>query len=178
TEEFSEYAEAPGEHDYANPAYYQQSIPPAPRSTQPVQHLPPLDSYSDYGDGSTIVSGDYDPQPMSAYRGPSSLEGYTTDAGAEQREAAKRGSASGSRKRKGLAGLGGIGAAIVGLIVKFKTLLVVLLNFKWLAIFAKFGVAGISALVSIFAYSFLFGWTFAIGLVALLFIHEMGHALV
>ncbi len=181
TEEFSEYAEAPAEHDYANPAYYQQSVPQAaPRSTQPVQELIPLDSdpYSDYGDGSTIVSENYDPQPMSAYRGPSSIEGYTTDAGAEQREAAKRGTASGSKKRKGLAGLGGIGATIVGLIVKFKTLLVLLLDFKWLAFAAKFGVVGISALASIFVYSFLFGWTFAVGLVALLFIHEMGHAVV
>jgi Zn-dependent protease len=178
TEEFSEYAGAPGEHDYANPAYYQQSIPQAPRSAQPVQQLTPPESYSDYEESPTVVSGDYEAPQMSAYRGPSSLEGYTTDAGAEQREAAKRGSISGSKKRKGLAGLGGIGAAIVGLLVKFKTLLVVLLNFKWLAFAAKFGVAGISALVSIFVYSFIFGWTFAVGLVALLFIHEMGHAVV
>lgn len=42
----------------------------------------------------------------------------------------------------------------------------------------KFGVLGISALVSVFAYSLIFGWPLAVGLVLLLFIHEMGHALV
>src|SRR5712691_2898926 len=104
TEEFSEYGAAPGEHDYSNPAYYRQSVPQTPRSAQPVQHL---DSYLDDGNDPTRVD-DYDTAQMSAYRGPSSLESYTTDVGAEQREAARRGSASGSRKRKGLAGLGGI----------------------------------------------------------------------
>jgi Zn-dependent protease len=48
---------------------------------------------------------------------------------------------------------------------------------------AKFGVASVSALASIAIYSYLFGgtsasWTFAIGLVALLFLHESGHAIV
>jgi len=176
TEESSEYAEA--QHDYANPAYYQQPVPQAPRSAQPVQELTPLESYSDYEDSPTITNGHYDPPEMSVYLGPSGLDGYTTDVGTEQREAAKNGTASSSKKRKGLAGLGGIGATIAALLVKFKTLLVLLLNFKWLAFVAKFGVAGLSALVSIFAYSFLFGWQFAVGLVALLFIHEMGHAVV
>src|SRR5438270_1064200 len=97
SEEFSEYGEAPSEHDYANPAYYQQSVAHTPRSAQPVQRLAPVESYPDYGNGPTIVSDDYDSPHMGAYRGPSSLEGYTTDAGEEQREAAKRGSASGSR---------------------------------------------------------------------------------
>src|SRR5947209_3593882 len=96
------------------------------------------------------------------------MEGYTTDASAEQRDAAERGNAEGSKKRKGrLAGLGGIGAALVAL-----------LKLQWLVVFAKFGFAGFSAIVSIVLYSFLFGWPFAVGLVALLFIHEMGHALV
>src|SRR5437588_1989652 len=101
---------------------------------------------------------------MSAYRGPSSLEGYTVDAGAEQRKTAEEG-----KKRKGLAGLGGLGATIVALLVKFNTLLL---------LFAKVGFAGITALISIGVYALIFGWQFAVGLVALLFIHEMGHAVV
>lgn len=51
---------------------------------------------------------------------------------------------------------------------------------KWLALLAtkvKFLGAGLSALVSIGAYTLIWGWTFAIGFVALLFIHEMGHVL-
>src|SRR5207237_2339700 len=61
------------------------------------------------------------------------------------------------------------GATIVALLLKFQT---------FLLLFAKFGFAGITALISIAVYSLIFGWPFAIGLVALLFIHEMGHAVV
>src|SRR6266568_1399421 len=162
--DFSEYSETSNESDYADPAYYQKDTLKAPRSAQPVQ---PLNSYSDYEHGPTIVNN-YDPALMPEYRGPSSMEGYTMDAGSEQRDAAERGNVEGNIRRKGgLAGLGGIGA-----------LLAALLKFQWLAIFLKFGFAGFSAIVSIVIYSFLFGWPFAVGLVALLFIHEMGHALV
>jgi Zn-dependent protease len=40
---------------------------------------------------------------------------------------------------------------------------------------AKFLTTSASMLVSIAAYSFIFGWAFAVGFVVLLFIHEMGH---
>lgn len=53
-----------------------------------------------------------------------------------------------------------------------------LMNIKWVAVLAAFGVAGVSALISVGAYTLLFGWEVALGLVALLFIHEMGHAVV
>src|SRR5256714_5683131 len=137
--------------------------PTCPHLDPPVAQL---DVHSDYAHGPTVVNS-YDPALMSEYRGPANMDGYTTDAGAEQREAAERGGVESGSKRKGLAGLGGLGA-----------ILAALLKFQWLAIFLKFGFAGFSAIVSIVIYSFLFGWPFAIGLVALLFIHEMGHALV
>ncbi|HLH63023.1 MAG TPA: site-2 protease family protein [Ktedonobacteraceae bacterium] len=177
--DFSEYSEMPADVDYSSPAYYEPDGARAPRSAQPVQSLQPLQSYPDYDNaqGPTLVNG-YNPAPMTDYRGPTNLEGYTVDAGQEQREAAKRGTASDGKKRKGLAGLGGIGASIIALLLKFKTLLLLLFDFKWLAFFAKFGLASITALISIAAYAWIFGWPFAIGLVALLFIHEMGHALV
>src|ERR1700730_617613 len=106
-DDFSEYRETPQDSDYANPVYYQQETPSAPRSAQKVQ---PLKAHSDYMHGPTVVNN-YD--LMSEYSGPSSLEGYTVDAGSEQREAAARGThESSSKKRKGLAGLGGIGAGI------------------------------------------------------------------
>lgn len=43
---------------------------------------------------------------------------------------------------------------------------------------AKFGkllLTGGTMLISVVAYSFLFGWWYAVGFVALIFVHEMGH---
>ena len=156
--DFSEYDEPSHKVDYADPAFYRQDTPGTPRSAQPVQRLEPY----------TQESPGYDPELMTLYHGPSNIEGYTTDIGAEQREAAKRGSADGSKRRKGLAGLGGIGAALSALLLKFPLL----------ASFLKVGWLGFSALFSVVVYSLIFGWPFAIGLVVLLFIHEMGHAIV
>ena len=163
-----EYAhETPGEIDYANPAFYKQNTPGTPRSAQPVQSLEPVAPYPDYTRESPSSDG-YDPALMTPYSGPSDIEGYTTDVGVEQREAAKHGNAEGGKKRKGLAGLGGIGAALSALLLKFPFLLS----------FLKFGWLGFSALFSVVVYALIFGWPFAIGLVALLFVHEMGHAIV
>ena len=64
--------------------------------------------------------------------------------------------------------LGALGAGLVALITKFKAILLLLPKIKILA------TAG-SALVSVAAYSLLWGWQFAIGFVVLIFIHEMGH---
>ncbi|HEX7733438.1 MAG TPA: site-2 protease family protein [Ktedonobacteraceae bacterium] len=117
------------------------------------------------------------------YHSPYALEHYTTDVGEEQRAAGERGTVDGpgaerNKKRKRLAGLGGLGATLIGLLVKFKTLLVILFDIKWVAFLGKFGLASLSALASVVIYAQLFGWGFGVGLVLLLFIHEMGHALV
>jgi Zn-dependent protease len=64
--------------------------------------------------------------------------------------------------------LGAAGAAIVALFAKLKAVLLFLPKIKILA------TAG-SALVSVAAYSLLWGWEFAVGFVVLIFIHEMGH---
>jgi Zn-dependent protease len=61
-------------------------------------------------------------------------------------------------------------AAIVALVAKFKAVLLLLPKLK------LFTTAG-TMLVSIAAYSFVFGWTFAIGFVVLLLVHEMGHVI-
>src|SRR5579864_7893912 len=103
-DEFTEYREYASVPDYADPAYYQHGEAPAPRSAQPAPPAAPSpvspDMYS------------YDPGKMSAYSGPSSLEGYTHDAGADQRELAKHGKITEGKKKK-LAGLGGIGAFLL-----------------------------------------------------------------
>jgi Zn-dependent protease len=153
-DEFSEYHDTTYGEDYTQPAFYQRKDPQA---------------HSAYDPGSTPVEGRVGPTPglMDAYRGPADLEGYTADVGVEQRQAAEHGKTRAGNGRKGLAGLGGLGAVLAAL-----------LKLPWLAAFAKFGFAGVTALVSVVLYSFLFGWPFAIGLVALLFLHEMGHAVV
>ncbi|HEV7236942.1 MAG TPA: site-2 protease family protein, partial [Ktedonobacteraceae bacterium] len=151
------------ETNYADPTFYQQDSLHAPRSAQPVE---PLESYASFAYGSHVQDND-ESVIATEYRGPASLEGYTVDVGSEQREAAQDGEMGSAKKRKGLAGLGGIGAIIAAL-----------LKLQWLAYLLKFGFAGFSAIISIVLYSYLFGWPFAVGLVALLFIHEMGHAIV
>jgi Zn-dependent protease len=70
-------------------------------------------------------------------------------------------------KRRRLAGML---AAIVALLSKLKTLILLLPKLKLLT------TAG-TMLVSIAAYSFVFGWEFAAGFTVLLLIHEMGHVI-
>jgi Zn-dependent protease len=105
----------------------------------------------------------YDGLPA-AYTAP---EAYAVDVGSEQQAVVREGTAGG-RIRRGLAGIGGGLAALAAMVFKLQ----------WLGLLLKFGWAGISALISIILYSMLFGWAFGIGIVALLFIHELGHALV
>jgi Zn-dependent protease len=70
--------------------------------------------------------------------------------------------------------LGGALAALAALVAKFfaaiKSALLLLPKIKLLT------TAG-TALVSVAAYSLWFGWTFAVGFVLLLFVHEMGHVI-
>ena len=71
------------------------------------------------------------------------------------------------RKRRGVAG---VVAAIVAFLAKFKALIFLLPKLKLLT------TAG-TMLVSIAAYSFVFGWQFAMGFTVLLLVHEMGHVI-
>lgn len=61
-----------------------------------------------------------------------------------------------------------VGAALVALLTKLKALLLLLPKLKLL-------LSAGTMVVSIAAYSFLFGWPFAAGFVALLLVHELGH---
>jgi Zn-dependent protease len=79
------------------------------------------------------------------------------------------------RQRKGLRKRIGSGfAGLAALLAKFgaalKALLVALPNVKLLT-------TGVTALISVAAYSLFWGWEFAAGFVVLLFIHEMGHVI-
>jgi Zn-dependent protease len=70
---------------------------------------------------------------------------------------------------KGL--LGPLGAALLFLATKFKFVLAALKGVKFLG-------TGFTALLSVGAYALLFPWQFAVGLVVLIFIHELGHVVV
>ena len=72
---------------------------------------------------------------------------------------------SGIRRR-----LSAVGAALVALLAKFKAVLLLLPKLK---LFASTG----TILVSLAAYALLWGWSFAAGFIALLFVHEMGHVI-
>lgn len=69
--------------------------------------------------------------------------------------------------RKGLKRWGPLGVALAFLVGKLK----------WLVAALKFAKVQTLAtmLVSVWAYAWYFGWSFAIGLVLLVFVHEMGH---
>lgn len=72
-------------------------------------------------------------------------------------------------------GLGAIGVAIAALLAKFKTVLLLLLNLKWLAIGLKvFWFAG-SFLASVWFYGLFWGWKFGLVFVLLIAVHEFGH---
>ena len=160
------------EIDYAHPEYYQQKERRV-YSVQPIENDNPYDpsssSYPEAAPESSASEISYGTEQMSEYRGPKSIEGYTTDVGSEQRKAAERGSMEEAGKRK--KGLAGIGTGLVAFIAAA-------LKLPWLLALLKFGWLGFTAFISVVAYSVIFGWYFAVGLVALIFVHEMGHALV
>jgi Zn-dependent protease len=70
---------------------------------------------------------------------------------------------------------GGAAGALAILFAKFKGLLVLLLNFKWLLFVPKVLLSFGSLFVSIWLYALLFGWKFGIVFVLLILVHELGH---
>jgi Zn-dependent protease len=70
-------------------------------------------------------------------------------------------------RRSGIRGrISAFGAAILALLTKFKVLLLL----------PKVASSG-TILVSLAAYALIWGWSFAAGFIALLFVHEMGHVI-
>lgn len=84
--------------------------------------------------------------------------------------APERAADDGTNLRKRLSGLGSVGLVLALVLGKLKW---VLAGFKLL----KFS-SLITMVVSIWAYSLLWGWPFAVGFVLLIMVHEMGHGLV
>jgi len=170
--EYREYNARQDEADYAHPDYYQQPSEQIYRSFLPVEPLLPYETDVPYEEAYREASepAEYSANGAEVRRdqGPQGVEGQTSDASAAQKNGGQQRNDDGAQGRKRLGGLGGILVAIGAFLAKFNSLFII----------AKFGLAGLSALASVFVYSWAFGWSFAIGLVVLLFIHEMGHALV
>jgi Zn-dependent protease len=66
--------------------------------------------------------------------------------------------------------LGPLAAALIFIATKFKFVFAAVKGLPFLT-------TGVTAVLSIGAYAWAFGWQFGVGLVALIFIHEMGHVL-
>lgn len=153
-EEFSEYSfsEYNLSMQHVQPEYTDPYFYQAGSALQPSQPAPPQQR----GFSVFTPPPDYDLQ-MQEYTGPANLLSSVTEGGSGE-QPADGGLGTGQRRRRGLAELGGVGAV--------------------LGILLKFGLASVTAVISVFIYAQLFGWGFGIGLVALLFVHEMGHAVV
>ncbi len=172
SDDFSQYNAAPDGANYTDPYSYQQGstsgkqASPSPYAVSPEQSYP--DPYSDY----SSYNPDFSYKDMASVEMPTMPTEYRRPQQVQEQIASNGTNATSEPetkgKKRGLAKLGGLGAAIAALLLKLQSL----------AFLLKFGLAGITALISIGIYAFFLGWPFAIGLVALLFIHEMGHALV
>jgi Zn-dependent protease len=80
-----------------------------------------------------------------------------------------------SPRKKGWRAAGGVAAAIGLFFAKFKGLLLVLLNLKWLVFVPKLLLSFGSLFLSIWFYALFFGWKFGIVFVLLILVHELGH---
>jgi Zn-dependent protease len=77
--------------------------------------------------------------------------------------------------RRGWRTAGGVAGALVVLALKFKGLLLVLLNLKWLLFVPKLLLSFGSLFISIWFYALFFGWKFGVVFVLLILVHELGH---
>jgi Zn-dependent protease len=77
--------------------------------------------------------------------------------------------------KRGWRAAGGAVGALALLALKFKGLLLVLLNLKWLFLAPKLLFSFGSLFISIWFYALFFGWKFGVVFVLLILVHELGH---
>ena len=104
-------------------------------------------------------------EPSSA---PPPAESDTASGGFSQPAEPRRGPVRRSTRPRGR--LSALLAAVAAFLAKFKAVLLLLPKLKLLTTVG-------TMFVSVAAYSFVFGWTFAAGFVVLIFVHEMGHVI-
>jgi Zn-dependent protease len=76
------------------------------------------------------------------------------------------------RAKKTAEGIGAAGLGLGAILLKFKSLLLVLLNFKALFVILKFGG---TMFLSVWLYALFWGWKFALVFVLMILAHELGH---
>jgi Zn-dependent protease len=76
------------------------------------------------------------------------------------------------RAKKTAEGLGAAGLGLGAILLKFKSLLLVLFNLKGLILVLKFGG---SMFISMWFYALFWGWKFALVFILMLLAHELGH---
>jgi len=82
---------------------------------------------------------------------------------------------SAPRPKRGWRTAGSAVGALAVLGLKFKGLLLILLNLKWLFLAPKLLLSFGSLFVSIWFYALFFGWKFGVVFVLLILVHELGH---
>lgn len=80
-----------------------------------------------------------------------------------------------AQQKKTAQGVGAAGVGIALLLAKFKGLLLLLLNFKWIFILGKVAGPALSFVATVWAYSLFWGWKFALVFVLMILAHELGH---
>lgn len=83
----------------------------------------------------------------------------------------------GNAQRRGWQTAGGAAGAFALLAAKFKGLLLLLVNLKWLIFLPKLLFSFGGLFLSIWLYAVFFGWKFGIVFVLLILVHELGHYL-
>jgi Zn-dependent protease len=78
-------------------------------------------------------------------------------------------------RRSWRSGAGGAAVAVALIAAKFKTILAVLLSFKWFFLGGKLLLSLSTVFVSIWFYALAFGWKLGVVFVLLILVHEMGH---
>jgi len=135
---------------YPPPGY---GLPPHPGTVYPPPAAPWPPAYGQPYSGSGTPAG---PPPGPGYVPPG--WGSWPHAGT----AVRRSPGTPGQRRGGFAG--GLMAALAAI--------------AKLGYLGKFGITAITMVVAVAAYSLIFGWAFALGIVLLIFVHEMGHFLV
>lgn len=150
------YASPPAPRPYApdsGSATMWPEYPPPPPPQPPYPYPPPA--------GAGLPPNPYERGGVGAPQYPSfAPDGYVDPA--QMRQAASARSGSGATRTGAAVGAG---AGVVALLTKFAVLL-------------KFALPLLSAVASFGVYAAIFGWQFGLGIVLLLFVHEMGHVLV
>jgi Zn-dependent protease len=119
-------------------------------------------------DGDVSLGAPPAPSPLGG--SPHAASGGAFDAGNPFAEPGRKGARTASLRRRLWSALAALAAVVAKFFAAIKGALLLLPKLKVLT------TAG-TALVSVAAYSLWFGWTFALGFVILLFVHEMGHVI-